>query len=80
LPAAPEALNGCDAASVGCTDGRVDGGARVWDDAAWNFCVVDDISDIETFATGRRIREYRRLVKAYGRGRWRKRKGGARVD
>ena len=43
------------------------------------FSIVGDISDVETFATGRGIREYRRLVKVYGRGRWRKRKGFARV-
>jgi hypothetical protein len=37
------------------------------------------ISDIETFATGSGIREINRLQKSYGRGRWRKRKGIARV-
>jgi hypothetical protein len=43
------------------------------------FEVVGRIRDIETFAVGREIREYRRLVKVYGRGRWRKRKGVATV-
>jgi len=43
------------------------------------FTVVGDITDIETFATGNAIRELRRLRKCYGRGRWRKRKGRARV-
>lgn len=36
-------------------------------------------SKIETFAVGRKIRELARLRKQYGRGRWRKRKGIARV-
>lgn len=44
-----------------------------------DFAVLGDIAQIETFAIGRQIREYRRLVKVHGRGRWRKRKGMARV-
>jgi hypothetical protein len=44
-----------------------------------HFAVVGQIRDIETFAVGRQIREYRRLVRIYGRGRWRKRKGFATV-
>jgi hypothetical protein len=43
------------------------------------FELLDEISDIETFATGSGIREINRLRKSYGRGRWRKRKGIARV-
>jgi len=43
------------------------------------FEVLDQISEIETFATGSAIREIARLRKLYGRGRWRKRKGVARV-
>ena len=43
------------------------------------FEVLGEISDIETFATGSGIREIARLRKVYGRGRWRKRKGIARV-
>jgi hypothetical protein len=43
------------------------------------FEILDEISDIETFATGSGIREVVRLRRAYGRGRWRKRKGTARV-
>jgi hypothetical protein len=35
--------------------------------------------DVETNATGRAIRELRRLQKAYGKGAWRKRKGIAKV-
>jgi len=43
------------------------------------FEILGEISDIETFATGSRIREIARLRRSYGRGRWRKRKGIARV-
>ena len=43
------------------------------------FEILGRISDIETFATGSGIREINRLQKSYGRGRWRKRKGIARV-
>ena len=44
-----------------------------------DFTVIGEISDVETFANGRRIRELRRLRKQYGSGRWRKRKGLATV-
>jgi hypothetical protein len=43
------------------------------------FEILGDISDVQTFATGSRIREIARLRRVYGRGRWRKRKGIARV-
>ena len=43
------------------------------------FEILGEISDIETFATGFAIREIARLRRIYGRGRWRKRKGIARV-
>jgi hypothetical protein len=43
------------------------------------FEILGDISEIETFAAGSGIREIARLRRAYGRGRWRKRKGIARV-
>ena len=43
------------------------------------FEIVGDITHIETFAVGSSIREVARLRKIYGRGRWRKRKGFARV-
>jgi len=36
-------------------------------------------SDVETFAVGSQIREIVRLRKCYGTGRWRKRKGSAKV-
>ncbi len=43
------------------------------------FEILGDIRQIETFASGRGIRELARLQKAYGRGNWRKRKGVAEV-
>jgi hypothetical protein len=44
-----------------------------------SFEVLGDIMHVETFATSSAIRELARLRKFYGRGRWRKRKGVARV-
>jgi hypothetical protein len=44
-----------------------------------HFEILGEISGIETFATGFAIREVARLRRVYGRGRWRKRKGVARV-
>lgn len=43
------------------------------------FEILGDISDVETFASGSKIREIARLRRVYGRARWRKRKGVARV-
>ncbi len=43
------------------------------------FEVVGEITDVETFAIGNAIRELPRLRRIYGAGRWRKRKGSARV-
>ena len=43
------------------------------------FEIVGEIVHVETFAVGSSIREIARLRKFYGRGRWRKRKGIARV-
>ena len=43
------------------------------------FDIVGEIESIETFATGRGIRELPRLNRIYGRGRWRKRKGRATI-
>jgi hypothetical protein len=43
------------------------------------FEIVGEIADVETFATGRGIRELGRLNRIYGRGRWRKRKGIATI-
>ncbi len=44
-----------------------------------HFEIPGDIRQIETFASGRGIRELARLQKVYGRGYWRKRKGIAEV-
>ncbi len=44
-----------------------------------SFEIISDITDIETIAAGRGIRDLRRLQKQYGKGRWRKLKGVARV-
>lgn len=43
------------------------------------FEILSDLTDIETFAVGSKIREIARLRRIYGRGRWRKRKGVARI-
>jgi hypothetical protein len=44
-----------------------------------DFEIVGEISAIETIATGHSVHDLRRLQRRYGRGRWRKRKGVARV-
>ena len=44
-----------------------------------DFEFLSDISGTETFASGTAVRDRARLRKAYGSGRWRKRKGIARV-
>ena len=44
------------------------------------FKIVGKIRDAETFATGSGIREIARLKRAYGLGRWRKRKGVAEIE
>jgi hypothetical protein len=44
-----------------------------------DYEVVGEIADVETFAVGKSIRELTRLRRVYGPGRWRKRKGTARV-
>ena len=43
------------------------------------FEIIGDIEHVETFATGRAMRELSRLNKIYGKGRWRKRKGEATI-
>jgi hypothetical protein len=43
------------------------------------FTILSDITEVETIALNRGIREVARLRKQYGRGRWRKRKGVATV-
>ena len=44
-----------------------------------DFEIVGEISDIKTIAIGTGIRDRARLRKQYGRGRWRKLKGVAKV-
>lgn len=44
-----------------------------------HFVIVSEIQNVETFASGKGIRELKRLQKVYGRGKWRKRKGEAEV-
>lgn len=44
-----------------------------------HFTIVGEIRQPETFAEGTGIRELPRLRKLYGKGRWRKRKGVAKV-
>jgi hypothetical protein len=44
-----------------------------------DFRVVGTVREIEVIATGRGIRELRRLNRVYGRARWRKLKGCGRV-
>lgn len=43
------------------------------------FEVVGQLEGIETFASGRGIRELSRLRRIYGAGKWRKRKGFAQI-
>lgn len=43
------------------------------------FEILGEITHVETFATSSGIREISRLRKLYGKGRWRKRKGIAKV-
>jgi len=45
-----------------------------------DFKIAGNIENEKTFASGAGIREVSRLRKAYGRGRWRKRKGVATVE
>jgi len=44
-----------------------------------DFEILGELREIETIAIGPGIHEIARLRKLYGRGRWRKRKGVARV-
>jgi hypothetical protein len=43
------------------------------------FEIIEDIEEIETMAIGGGIRDIMRLQKQFGRGRWRKLKGVAKV-
>jgi hypothetical protein len=44
-----------------------------------DFEIVSEITDIKTIAAGSGVRDRARLRKQYGRGRWRKMKGVAKV-
>jgi hypothetical protein len=44
-----------------------------------SFEIIGEITDVETIAVGKAIRELKRLQKQYGKGRWRKMKGVALV-
>ncbi len=44
-----------------------------------DFEIVSEITDVETIAVGTGVRDRARLRKRYGRGRWRKVKGVAKV-
>lgn len=44
-----------------------------------SFEIISEITDIEVIAVGNSIHDLARLRKQYGRGRWRKLKGIARV-
>ena len=44
-----------------------------------DFEIVSEIADIETIAVGAGVRDRARLKKQYGKARWRKLKGTARV-
>ncbi len=45
-----------------------------------DFRILDPLREVETIAQGSGIREIPRLRRAYGAGRWRKRKGITRVQ
>ncbi|MPZ45673.1 MAG: hypothetical protein GEV05_20230 [Betaproteobacteria bacterium] len=44
-----------------------------------DFEIVGELTVVETIATGRGIRDIRRLERSYGKTRWRKMKGIARI-
>ena len=44
-----------------------------------DFELVSDLTEVETIAVGNGIRELPRLRRLYGKGRWRKMKGVARI-
>ena len=44
-----------------------------------DFELVGDLTDVETIAAGRGIRDLARLRRLYGKGHWRKMKGSTRI-
>jgi hypothetical protein len=58
----------------------LEGSHDVWFNALpMNFEILSEITDIEPIAIGSSIRDIRRLRRTYGKGRWRKLKGMARI-
>ena len=45
-----------------------------------HFKIVGPVANVESIATGSAIRERKRLLRAYGKDRWRKMKGTADVE
>jgi hypothetical protein len=45
-----------------------------------HFRIVSRITEVEVIASGKAIRERKRLWKAYGKARWRKLKGIANIE
>ena len=43
------------------------------------FEIISEIVEVQSVATGREIRDLRRLQRLYGKGRWRKMKGVATI-
>ena len=43
------------------------------------FEILGEIKEIETIAVGKSIRQLKRLKRTYGKGRWRKLKGTAKI-
>jgi len=43
------------------------------------FEIISEIAEVQRIATGREIRDLRRLQRRYGKGRWRKMKGIATI-
>ena len=43
------------------------------------FNIISEINKIETIAVGNKIKEINRIIKIYGKGRWRKLKGIANI-
>jgi len=44
------------------------------------FKIIGSINNQEVIATGKKIREFQRLKKIYGVGKWRKMKGIAKIE
>ena len=51
----------------------------MWVKTAVYFDIIGDVEEIETIATGGKIRDIMRIQRQYGPGKWRKLKGLAKV-